>query len=253
MKKIGFYLILIGVFLASCKSDEVEKKQEILVYCGITMVKPISQIAQIIEKQENCKIIIVQGGSEDLYESIVKSKTGDLYLPGSKLFYDNHFAEGILLENQIVGYNQLALMVQKGNPKNIKPDVRELLNPQLKTMIGNYETGSVGKETEQQLKKIGIYEQVFQNAATIAADSRDMNKYLIKKEVDLILNWKATGFFEDTRNEIDVIAVSDSLFPKKPILITKVKYSKNIKLAQKFIDFAVSEKGKAIFKYYGFL
>jgi molybdate transport system substrate-binding protein len=253
MRKIGFYLILIGLFLASCKSDEVEKKQEILIYCGITMVKPISQIAQIIEKQENCKVTIVQGGSEDLYESIVKSQTGDLYLPGSKLFYDNHLNEGILLKYQIVGFNQLALMVQKGNPKNIKADAMELLNPKLKTIIGNYETGSVGKETEKQLKKIGIYEKAFQNAVTIAADSRDMNKYLIKKEVDLILNWKATGFFEDTRNTIDVITLSDSLFPKKPILIAKIKYSKNPKLTQKFVDFTVSEKGKAIFKYYGFL
>ena len=41
-------------------------RPELLLYCGITMVRPMSEIAQAFEKRENVKLTLAQGGSEDL-------------------------------------------------------------------------------------------------------------------------------------------------------------------------------------------
>jgi len=48
-----------------------------VLYCGITMVRPMTEIAQNFEKRENVKINIAQGGSEDLFQSAKKSGIGD--------------------------------------------------------------------------------------------------------------------------------------------------------------------------------
>ncbi|MBY0466377.1 MAG: hypothetical protein K2W33_15670, partial [Burkholderiales bacterium] len=50
--------------------------EAMLLYCGITMVRPMTEIAQIFEKQANVKISIAQGGSEDLYQSVAKGTVG---------------------------------------------------------------------------------------------------------------------------------------------------------------------------------
>ncbi|MCX8087161.1 MAG: substrate-binding domain-containing protein [Rhodocyclaceae bacterium] len=81
---------------------------ELLLYCGITMVKPMTEIARAFEKRENVKITISQGGSEDLYLSAKKSGIGDWYLPGEPSYRDKHLHEGLLGEYVTVGYNQMA-------------------------------------------------------------------------------------------------------------------------------------------------
>ena len=121
-------------------------KNELLVYCGITMVRPITELARSFEQRENVKITIAQGGSEDLFQSAKKSGLGDLYLPGEPSYREKHFSAGLFDEHVIVGYNQLAFMVQKGNPKKVRNEPRELLRKDLLVAIGNAESGSVGQQ-----------------------------------------------------------------------------------------------------------
>ena len=131
-------------------------KAEMLLYCGITMVKPMTEIAQIFEKRENVKILVAQGGSEDLYQSAKKTGVGDWYLPGEPSYRDKHLNEGLFGEFVTVGYNQMAMIVQKGNPKKVKADPREMLRKDLVVIIGNAESGSVGQEAKKVLDDAGI-------------------------------------------------------------------------------------------------
>ncbi|MGD9212194.1 MAG: substrate-binding domain-containing protein, partial [Desulfobacteraceae bacterium] len=76
--------LLLSVTQSSCSKQEAHKtEKELLVYCGITMIKPISEIAGKIEQQHSCKITITKGGSGNLLQSIKVNQVGDLYLPGS--------------------------------------------------------------------------------------------------------------------------------------------------------------------------
>ncbi len=83
MKKY-FIIIIAVVALQGCGRNESEQqKKELLIYCGITMIKPMTEIKSIIETQENCKITITKGGSGNLLKALKLSGIGDLYLPGS--------------------------------------------------------------------------------------------------------------------------------------------------------------------------
>ena len=240
--------------LFSCDSKTTQAvKPQLLIYCGITMAHPIKDIAAIIEKEKNVNILISQGGSEDLYKSLATSHKGDLYLPGSASYRERHLSEGLLGEAAFVGYNQASFLVKKGNPKNITADLNQLLRKDLSVIIGNSKTGSIGRETKRILDKQGIYQQVLDNAVFVTTDSRNLNKALRDGDADVILNWKATGYFNENKPYMDVINLDKKLAVPKELLINMLTFSKHPEISQYFIDLATSEQGQAIFKGYGFL
>lgn len=230
-----------------------EARTELLLYCGITMVRPMTEIARAFEKRENVKIAIAQGGSEDLYLSAKKSGLGDWYLPGEPTYRELHLKEGLLGDYVTVGYNQMALMVQKGNPKQVKPDPRELLRKDLVAVVGNAESGSVGQEAKRILDILGIYPQVMRQSAFLAPDSRSLVNAMKRGEADITLNWRATGFFPDNVAKLDIIDLDTKLARPQALLLNQLKSSKHPELGRRFMDFAAGEEGQAAFRKHGFL
>ncbi|NVN89732.1 MAG: molybdate ABC transporter substrate-binding protein [Desulfuromonadales bacterium] len=227
-------------------------QRELLVYCGTTMVRPITEIARMVEKKENIRITISQGGSEDLYQSAKKSRLGDLYFPGEPAYRSKYQHEGLLGEYVTVGYNQLALLVAKGNPRKVRSDVRELLRRDLRVIIGNAESGSVGLAAQKLLEKTGIYRKVVERAVFLATDSRNLSLALKNNEADLALNWRATGFFPDNSKFLDVVDLDTKTAQPTPLLLIMLTFSHQKELTRRFMDFTLSPQGQAIFRSYGF-
>lgn len=246
---------LAGAFILLCATGALAQgaKTELLLYCGITMVRPMTEIAQNFEKRENVKVTIAQGGSEDLYQSAKRSGVGDWYLPGEPSYHQKHLAEGLFGEHVLVGYNQMALMVQKGNPKQVKPDPRELLRKDLVAILGNAESGSVGKEAKDILDQLRIYPQVVRQAAFLAPDSRSLVNAMKKGDADVTLNWRATAFFPDNAPKLDVVDLDPKLARPQALLLIQLKSTKQADLGKRFMAFAAGAEGQAIFRKHGFL
>jgi len=242
-------LLSLSVGLAQAQSSE----PEMLLYCGITMVKPMTEIAQQFEKQAMVRIKIAQGGSEDLYQSAKKSGQGDWYLPGEPSYRNKHQAEGILGEFVTVGYNQMALVVPKGNPKKVQPDPREMLRKDLRVILGNAESGSVGQESKTVLDKLNIYPKVVKATAFLSPDSRSLMNAMRKDEADLTMSWRATGFFPENAAKLDVIDLDTKIAKPQALLLIMLKSTNHVAQAKAFMTLTASEEGQAIFRKYGFL
>lgn len=240
-------LLLSGVVPASANNSSL------LIYCGITMVRPITDIARLFEKQERVNIAIAQGGSEDLYQSAKKSRQGDLYLPGEPIFRIKHQPEGLLGEYVTLGYNQMAMVVQKGNPKKIKPELKELLRKDLAVVLGSSESGSVGVESRRILTQAGLYPKVAAKAVQMLPDSRSIMMSMRRGEADVSLSWRATGYFPDNAAAVDVLDLPPNLAPPHELQLTLLSFSSNQALARKFMAFASGPQGQAIFRRYGFM
>ena len=249
-----FFILCISLLLLlSCdKPQPKDELKELLIYCGITMVKPITEIARIMEKQENIKIHISQGGSKDLYNSLKRSKVGDLYLPGSSSYREKNLADGLLKDFQLVGYNQAAFMVKKGNPKNVNADIKELLRKDISIALCNPESGSIGRETKKILTYNKLFDEAMANTAILNSDSRTLNNSL-KNDIDLIINWRATAFFKDNIEHIQVIDLPEEFIKPKKLQINLLSFSKHPEIAKRFMELSTSEKGQEIFRRYGFL
>ena len=251
LKKVLALFLVLGISF----SLYAKEKPVLIFYCGITMVKPIKEMAKIIEKKYNCIIKISQGGSQDLYDSLKFAKKGDLYLPGSDSYRKKNLKDGFLLDKQYIGYNQAALFVAKGNPKKIK-DLESLVDEEINSILCNPKSGSIGKMTKKLLikyKNKEFMEEAYDNTILIGTDSRNLNKAIIDKKADVSVNWRATGFWPENSQYIDVIELDKSIAPKKKLVINLLSFSKYPKIAKEFMKFASSSKGQAIMKKYGFL
>jgi molybdate transport system substrate-binding protein len=242
-------MCLLGLVAASANAQS----QGMLIYCGITMVRPITELARNFEKREPVKIEIAQGGSEDLYQSAKKAMHGDIYFPGEPSYLEKHKAEGLLGDYKVVGYNQLAIFVQKGNPKKVQPDLKELMRKDLILTIGNAESGSVGQETKQLLDKFNMYPAVVKKAAFMMPDSRSLALSLKRGDADATLSWRATAYFPDNAPYMDTVTLDHNMAVPQALLLIQLKFSKMPVLTRRFIDYVASSEGQAVFRKFGFI
>ncbi|WP_320169435.1 substrate-binding domain-containing protein [Maridesulfovibrio sp.] len=237
--------------LVSCAGNEPAHKRELLIYCGITMIKPMTEIAKIIEEEYNCKIHITKGGSGNLLKSLKANQLGDLYLPGSDSYIKTCIQEGLVTEAVHVGFNKAAMMTREGNPKNIPAALESLADPRYYVVIGDPDSGSIGRETKKILVKRGLFEQVVGNAKQLTTDSKDLIRVLKDKEADLVINWYATSTWPENRDSVSVLPIDDRYAQKKKLMLGLLRFSKHPDIAKAFMKYATLEKGREIFNKYG--
>ncbi len=249
MKKIFLAILFITQFLTA------STKPKLLIYCGITMVKPIKEMSKIIEKKYNCTIDIIQGGSRGLYDSLKYAKVGDIYLPGSESYRKEYLKDGYLKDAVFIGYNKAAIFVQKHNPKNIK-NLDSFMRKDVAITLCDPKSGSIGRMTKNIIlsyKDQKFYKKLYDKAVMIGTDSRNLNVMLINKIVDATINWRATAFWDENKQYIDIVEIDDKYAPKKRLVLNLLSFSKYPKIAKAFMQFAASKEGKNIMKKYGFL
>lgn len=253
MKPARLLKLFTSIMLWVLPVTQAMASHDLLIYTGITMLRPIAEIAARFEAKEKIKIEIIQGGSEDIYQSARRSREGDIYFPGEPSYRQKYLSEGLLGYHQLVGFNQIAFFVQKGNPKKVKPELNELLRKDITVLIGNIDSGSIGLETRQTLERFKLYEKVVANVAFMMPDSRAINNSLKKGEADLAINWRATAFFPDNKPQMDVVDLDTRIAEPQALLLNQLTFSKRPELARKFIDFAASPEGQLIFRKHGFI
>ncbi|MBN2667884.1 MAG: substrate-binding domain-containing protein [Bacteroidales bacterium] len=210
----------------------------------------MSELAKQFELEEHCKISIIKGGTGILLETILQTKNGDIFLPGSARYYSDTTSLKFV-DTTTVGYNEAVLMVRKDNPKNINY-LMDLLNPEIRAVFSNKNSGSIGKEAFKVLSRYGNYEDFILNAVKITTDSKDLTKMLINDEADVAINWKAIKYWDENKDYLDVIDIDRQYSDKTPLIVSLLSYSKNKELSLKFYKKVTSEQGKATFNKYGF-
>jgi len=218
------------------------------------MVKPMEKIAHIIEKRYNCKIRIIQGASQDLYDALKLAKKGDLYLPGSNSYRTKFLHEGYLLDAEYIGVNKAAIFVQKNNPLHIK-SLDDFKNTHLNIILANSQSGSIGKNTKKILEKFGgidFFDTVFDSAIEIGTDSTDINNAFKLKNADIAINWKATAFFKENKPYISIVNINKKYAPSKKLVINLLSFSKYPIISKTFMKYAKSQEGQQIMEQYGF-
>jgi molybdate transport system substrate-binding protein len=86
----------------------------------------------------------------------------------------------------------------------------------------------------------------------LTTDSRNLNGALKKGDADLILNWRATGFFEVNRDYMDVIDLDFKVAKPKKLQLSLLTFSRYPEYARELMQYASSPEGQAIFRKYGF-
>lgn len=226
--------------------------ERLVVYCGVTMMKPMVELAREFEAEHGCKIQFVKGGSGKLLQLLLKNKNGDLYLPGSDSYINKMDADypGLVTGKAHVGYNKAAILVKKGNPKAITSDLDVFHDPRYRVIIGSDQKGSIGKETKKILSKHGSYEKVKENAM-ITLHSQSLVNAIKANKADVSINWYAVATWAANSQYVDAIEISQEYARKKKLVLGVLRDSKHPDLARAFLDGVASEHGKMVFRKYG--
>lgn len=248
-----FKLMIFSMLFVLSAISTTLAADSIMVFAGAASKPPTEEAAAAFEKKTGIKVNVVFGGSGYVLSQMMLSKSGDLYFPGSSDFMEVAKKKNLVFpetEKYIV-YLVPSINVQKGNPKKIK-SLKDLTKPGIKVAIANPEGVCVGayaveiiekffnkKEKEQFRKNLINYTESCEKTATVIS----------LKAADAVVGWSVFEHWDPERIETVRLKKEEVLrIGYIPIAISK--YTKNRELAQKFIDFLLSEEGKAIFRKY---
>lgn len=248
-------LMILALFSACSKPEVVSQGAtptgELLVYAGSASKPPTEEATALFEKKTGVKVNLIFGGSGSVLSQMSLSQKGDIYFPGSSDFMEKAIKEDLVLQEteQKIVYLVSAINVQKGNPKNIH-SLQDLLKPGLKVAIANPETVCVGLYATEILDQVYNDEEKSLFKANLINYTESCEKTataISLKTVDAVLGWSVFQYWDPEGIEtVQLDAEQIQRVGYIPIAISK--YSEDHELAQRYIDFLISEEGKAIFK-----
>lgn len=250
---LSFLLVLKVISPAFLSQAHAEEK--LMIFAGAASKPPTEEIADLFEKKTGVKVDVVFGGSGYVLSQMALAKQGDVYFPGSSDFMEIAKKKGYVYPEteKIAVYLVSAINVQKGNPHEIKT-LQDLTKPGLRVAIANPEGVCVGtyaveiieknftpKEKEAFRKNLLNYTESCEKTATAVS----------LKTVDAVIGWRVFQHWDPERIET---------VPLKPSEIVRIGYiplavstfTQNRKLAEDFIDFVLSDEGKAVFAKYNY-
>lgn len=228
-----------------------EAAERLMIFAGAASQPPTEEAVKVFEKKTGVKVDVVFGGSGYVLSQMMLSRQGDLYFPGSSDFMEIAKKKDAVFpetEKNVV-YLVSAINVQKGNPKQIK-SLKDLTRPGLKVAIANPEGVCVGTYAVEIIeKKFSPDEKaLFRNNLLNYTESCEKTATAIAlKAADAVIGWRVFQYWNPERIETVPLQAAE-LVRIGYIPIAVAKYTKNKGLAQQFIDFLLSEEGKALYK-----
>jgi len=229
-----------------------EQKDELLIYSGMTMIKPLLELAKIMESEHDCVVRVTYGGTGHIAKSVRVNQIGDIFFPGENSYIHALQNDGLATDVVTVGVNQAALFVQRGNPLHISASLQELAEPGYHVVLGNELSGAIGRETKIMLSDAGLYDDVIENVLYMATDSKGLAQAIRHQDADLVINWKAVAFLPENKYVMEALELPETVAPKHPLQMALLSYSQHAALARAFLELARSERGQTIFRDYGF-
>ncbi len=227
----------------------ISAKDNLIILCGITMKTAIEEITANFTKEYGTTFQVSYSGSGDLQKMIQNNKIGDIFFPGTDTYIKALEKTGEVTESTFAGENKAVLVIKKGNPLKIK-SIKDLTNKTFKIVLAKSTSGSIGKESEKILTKAGILDEVTNNVLYYTTDSKDLVSAIIEGEADVVINWKALTALPANKTYMESIEIPETT-PEK-LVFGILTYSKDKELAKKFVEYATSTKGRAIFEKHGF-
>lgn len=249
MKRAILAVIIIpAVLLIGCdsKEDGQSTPEELLLYCGAGIRPPADELVEVFEREHDVKIALDYAGSEVLLSKIKLIHRGDLYMPGDKHYIEQAAQADMILSRRSVCYWVPTILVQKGNPKEIR-GLKDLFKPGIKLGLGDSGACAIGRTSKQILEKNNIaWEGIEKNLVFQSLTVNELGMQIQAKALDAVIVWDAIAkYYSDYGDEIPIPVENNVI---STVDIGVLKFTKHQELAEMFVDFMTSEAGRRIFQ-----
>ena len=253
---IGIVVGVLGIVAVSpiLHPTTTTTQGKVFVFAGAAAAPVYDEAARLFEAKYGIKVELRLGGSGGVLSAMKIAKTGDVFIPGSPEYLLEAAESGVI--NITSGhvkklvYLVPAIIVQKGNPKNIT-SLEDLAKPGLRVGIGDPKSVCVGLYARELLEKNGLWETVKGNIV-VYAQSCDATAALIPtKAVDVIIGWHVfQAWYPD---KADIVWIAPTKIPKIGYIAGAVSIFAEDKVsAERFLDFLSSSDMAKIWATYGY-
>ncbi len=210
--------------------DRWAESPEITFFVGSVNRRAIEETVKTFQQREGATVNTVYNGCGILtaqMKSIRDKQSGgfpDLYM-ACDVYYLRNVQEWFQ-EAAEVSDNQIVMVVQKGNPKSIH-QLKDLLRPEVRVVVGQPEQCTIGALTRQMLEKEGVYDGVMNNVVSQTATSAMLVPAVTTASADVALAYDTDAKAESGR--IDVVRIdSEHTRAIQPFAIAKSSQHKEL-------------------------
>lgn len=253
LKEIYKVVLFAVIALFVLASSAIAKEDELDFFCGSAVKVPMQEIIKSYQKDKSVRVNVIYSGSGGLLSQMKLSKRGDVYLCASPDYVTIGEEKGLLIKgtDKLVTYLVPAIIVPKGNPQGIH-SLKDLAKKGVRIGMGNPESVVLGLYGVELLDKNGLLETVLPNVAVFAKSGEDTATLAVLRKVDAILGWDV--FQSWNPDKVEWIKIEPDKIPRISYMaIALPVFVKDRVLAQDFINYVLSEKGRSIFKKWGYI
>ncbi|NIM07184.1 MAG: molybdate ABC transporter substrate-binding protein [Armatimonadetes bacterium] len=222
------------------------------MFVGSASKPAVEEVEEAFEAANpNIKLDITFGGSGTLLNQMTLEETGDVYMPGSDDYMDRaEQREAIKPETrQIISWLVPAIIVPKGNPKNIRT-LKDLARPGMRIGLAKPDAVCLGNISEEILADVGLLEEVKKNVCAYGLSCSKTAHLAELGEVDAIIGWEV--FAKWSPDKVETIPLRAKTARVRNIPAAQSAFTKQPELAQEFIDFLTSPVAQQIFQRHGY-
>jgi molybdate transport system substrate-binding protein len=224
-------VLAVVIAFVACGSEAGEEASggggTLELFVGSATKPATEEAAQLFEEKYGVDVDLHFGGSGAMLSQMELTERGDIYFPGSSDF------------------------MEEANPKDIR-GLEDLARPDLKVAIADPETVCVGLYAVEVLEKSGLADAVRPNIVTYTESCAKTARVVALGNVDAVIGWRVFQYWAP--EEVETVYLEPEQVPRigyVPIAVST--FSKQPALAQRFIDFIVSEEAQDIYRDWSYL
>jgi molybdate transport system substrate-binding protein len=224
--------------------------KELLIFVGAGIRPPAAEIAESFGAERGVNVVPDYAGSELLLSKIRLAQRGDIYMPGDKHYVDQAAKAGMILTQKAVCYFVPTILVQKGNPKGITA-LGDLAKPGIKLGLGDENACAIGRKSKRIFEKNNIpWGDIQKNLKFQSMTVNELGMQIQAKSLDAVIVWDAVAVYYAKHGDQVPIAREKNVI--STVNAGVLKFTKDRELAEEFVKFMCSDRGRQIFKKHGY-
>jgi molybdate transport system substrate-binding protein len=223
------------------------------LFIGAASKPATEDAAAAFEKKTGCKMLLHFGGSGKMLSEMKLTRRGDIYFPGSSDFMELAKREKLVVPEteKIIVYLIPAINVPLGNPKNIQC-LDDLAKPGVRVGIARPDAVCVGAYALEVMVKNHMAEKIRPNIVTNVESCEKTAQIVALGTVDAVLGWRVFHYWNPEK--IETIFLKPAQIPRIGYIpIAQSVFCKDPESTKQFIDFILSDDGKAAFRKWHYL
>lgn len=223
---------------------------QLQVFSAGAVAPPLQKVANVFEKEHQIGVKLIVGKPANLLATIAQKKNGDLISCGAEFILDEAEQNGLVSRGsrKSLGLRRSVILVPLGNPGKIA-SLTDLCREGVR--IGVALDGCLKGVWDDVASKAGLSDQIRKNIVQHVDSCGSLMGLIHEGEVDAVFAWNAfQNIWPDT---CEVIELPENLQVFRSTVMGIIPYTKNRVLAQRFIDFIVSEESRKIYSDYGWI